>query len=94
VQRGGETTVLVSVKRMYDYAGPFEVKLLLPKGSAGVEAEPVTIPEGASEARLVIRADSDASVGPRNNLAVQLTGRYRGKVATTQEAKLNVNVVR
>jgi hypothetical protein len=94
VKAGGEVEVLVKVNRLYNFEGPFEVKLVMPPGVKGLEADAVTVPAGASEVRLVIRAEPGAAVGPRNNLIVRAVGMFNGKVPTTQETKLSVNVVK
>jgi hypothetical protein len=94
VKAGSEVEVLVKVNRLYNFDGPFEVKLLMPPGVKGLEADEVTVPAGASEVRLVIRAVPGAEIGPRNNLTVRAVGMFNGKVPTTQETKLSVNVVK
>ena len=62
-------------------------------GVKGVGAGEAVIPGGKDEAWLVLRAPAGAAPGPRPNLIVRATALYRG-VPTTQEVKLNVNVVK
>jgi hypothetical protein len=94
VKAGGQTEVTVKVSRMYDFAGEFQVELVLPQGTKGIGAEDVTIPAGKDEAKLVIMADADAVAGSRGNLTVRATARVSDKVSATQEAKLTVNVMK
>jgi hypothetical protein len=94
VKAGGETALLVKVARLYDYDGPFEVKLIVPPGVKGLEAEDVTIPAGASEARLMLHAEPGLKAGPRQGLLVRAVAMYNGNVPTPHEVKLNVTVVK
>jgi hypothetical protein len=61
---------------------------------AGVSAAAVTIPAGADEAKLMLKADAAAAPGPRNELIVRATALYNPQTPTVQEAKFNVNVVK
>jgi hypothetical protein len=94
VKIGGETTVLVKVARLYNFDGPFQVRLVLPPGAKGLEADEMTIPAGSNEGRLVIRAEPEAAPGPRPNLTVRAVALFNGKVPTKQEVKVNVMVVK
>jgi hypothetical protein len=94
VKAGGETEVIVKVARLHNYDGPFDVQVVLPPGSKGLEAEEATIPAGANEAHLVIRAQPGAAPGPRPNVVIRAVGRFNGKLPTKQEVKVNVMVVK
>ncbi len=93
VKAGAETEVVVKVARKYDYAGEFKVELVLPPNTVGVSAATVTIPAGADEVKVMLKAAADAAAGPRNDLVLKASAMY-GAQATTQEAKFNVNVVK
>ncbi|HEY1859349.1 MAG TPA: PPC domain-containing protein, partial [Gemmataceae bacterium] len=93
VKVGAETEVVVKVTRLFDFAGEFKVELVLPPNAQGVSAEPVTIPAGKDEAKLILKADAAAAPGARNDLVVKATGMI-DKTVTTQEAKFNVTVVK
>ena len=82
---GRETEVVVKVARMYDFAGEFRVELVLPPGTQGLGAEPVTIPAGRDEAKLVLKAAPDAPTGTRGNLIVRATA-PRASVTRTDSA--------
>jgi hypothetical protein len=84
---------VVKVTRLFDFAGEFKVELVLPPNAQGVSAEPVTIPAGKDEAKLILKADAAAAPGARNDLVVKATGMI-DKTVTTQEAKFNVTVVK
>jgi hypothetical protein len=94
LKQGANAEVVVRVARLFDYNGEFKVKLMLPPNAAGISVDEVTIPAGATEAKLVIKATDQAAVANLANLTVQATAMYEGKVATVHEAKLNVNVVK
>ena len=94
VKVGGETEVVVRVARRHNFAGPFEVKLIVPAGVKGLEPAEATVPAGANEVRLAICADPGYDRGHAKNLVVRAVGLFQGKVATTQEMKLSVNVVK
>jgi hypothetical protein len=94
VKAGGETALLVKVARLYDYDGPFEVKLVMPPGVKGLEAEEATIPAGASEVRLVLHAEQGLKAGQRQGLLVRAVAMYNGNTAIAHEAKLSVTVVK
>ncbi|HEV3255380.1 MAG TPA: PPC domain-containing protein [Gemmataceae bacterium] len=89
---GAQAEVVVSVARMYDYAGPFKVQLVLPANTAGVTADEVTIAAGKNQAKLVLKAPANAAVGNRANLTVRLTALVNGNVPTVHDAAINVNV--
>jgi hypothetical protein len=94
VKAGEEFEVVVKVQRLSNYSGEFKVELVVPENARGISAPEVTIPKGKDEAKLVIRADADAAPGNRGALAVRATALVNGKVATRQEAKLTVKVVK
>ncbi|HZU36021.1 MAG TPA: hypothetical protein VFA18_08940, partial [Gemmataceae bacterium] len=92
VKAGSQSEVVVRVARQYQYTGPFQVKLVLPKGTTGVAAADITIPAGKDEGRLMLKVPANTPPGNRPNVVVQLTAILPGNVAVVQEAKLNVIV--
>jgi hypothetical protein len=93
VRAGRETEVVIRVNRLFEFEGEFKVELVLPPGTKGIHATEATVPAGADEARLVIRADADASTGNRGNCTVRTTAVMYEK-SVTQETRLSVNVVK
>jgi hypothetical protein len=91
---GSNTEVVVKVSRLHDYDGEYKVKLMLPPNAAGVSVDEVTIPPGQNEAKLVVKVTPEAPPVNLQNLVVQATAMYMGKVPTMHETKLNVNVVK
>ncbi|HXG12681.1 MAG TPA: PPC domain-containing protein [Gemmataceae bacterium] len=91
---GEQTEVVVKVARMHDYAGEFKVQLVLPAGAKGISADEVTIPAGADEVKVVLRAEPDAPPGNRPDLIFRATARLTDSITTTQEVKFSVNVVK
>ena len=49
---GRETEVVVKVARLYDYAGEFQVELVVPPGTRGLSSLPIAIPSGRDELAL------------------------------------------
>ena len=88
VKPGGDTAVLVKVKRLHGYAGPFTLELV---PSAGVSAATVTVPAGATEAKLVLKAA--ASAKPAKDLSFTLRVTAKVDNATLRdESKFLVSV--
>jgi hypothetical protein len=94
VKVGGQAEIVVRVARQLGYAGEFKVELVLPPGVAGVTADPVVIPAGANEAKLVLRSPAGTPPGGRGNLTVRAVALYQGKVPTVHEVKFNVNIIK
>jgi hypothetical protein len=82
----------IKVERQYDFAGEFQVKFELPKGTTGVTAAALTIPAGKDEAKLVLTAPADAKPGAVSNATVSVTALYGGKHTITHEAKVTFTV--
>lgn len=90
---GASVDIVVKVERQNGYTGEYKAKLILPMGAKGVTADDVTIPDGKTDAKIVLKAAPDVAAGPLANLSVQATGMYEGKLAITAEsAKFNVTV--
>jgi hypothetical protein len=91
LKAGEEIEVQVKVARTYEQAGAFKLKVVFPKEVTGLEADEVTLPASQNEVKIVLRADEDATPGPRNNIAVEATCQLHG-VTLTHVAKFNVNI--
>jgi hypothetical protein len=91
---GQKTELVVRVTRLHKFDGEFKVKLEIPGGVTGVSAPEVTIPAGATEAKLLLDVPAGAAPGGRNNLVVKATAMWNGKVPTVHEQKFNLNVVK
>jgi hypothetical protein len=94
VKLGQTVELLVKVSRKYDYEGAFKVHLELPKGVQGVTADPVVIPAGQNEAKLVLRVPMNAPPGNRQNLIVRAVATVQGNHAINHDTKINVNVTK
>jgi hypothetical protein len=95
VKAGGTAEVVVRVERLFNYAGDFKVKLVLPKDVSGLAAADAVIPPGATEATLVVPVAT--GVKPGNlNLVVQATAVIAGDEPSpvVHETKFNLNVVK
>jgi hypothetical protein len=93
LQPGTDTELLVKVNRQHGYAGEFKVQLVLPSGFQGVTAPEVTIPAGADEAKLVLKAAADAKPAMNPNVLVRATATVE-KVNLTQDAKIAVTIAK
>ncbi len=91
---GGQQELAVTVTRLHGYAGEMKVSLVVPPAAKGVEAAEVTIPAGANEAKLILKAPAGTMPGARNGLVVKVAAVWEGKTPVTHEAKVNVNVVK
>jgi hypothetical protein len=94
VKQGAQGEVIVKVARLFDYAGEYKVKVMLPPNANGVACDEITIPAGQSEGKLMVKAADAAAVMNYANLSVVATAMYEGKTPVTQEAKLSVNVAK
>ncbi len=63
LEQGGKLEILVEIARLYGYADPVELILSPPKEINGLSSAKVTIPKDETEAKLVIDAAADASLG-------------------------------
>ncbi len=91
---GNQVELVVKVARQYDFDGPFKVELILPPGTQGVSADPITIPAGANEAKLLVRVATAAPPGNRPNLTIRAVATFNGNIPLTHETKINLNITK
>ncbi|HEY1190207.1 MAG TPA: PPC domain-containing protein [Gemmata sp.] len=84
---GGEVTVPVKVKRLHGYAGAYTLELV-PSGGTGVSAANVTIPAGANEAKLVLKAAASAKANKNMKFTVRATAKIDDSTLRTETALL------
>lgn len=89
--KGKEVEVVVAVTRQFDHDGPFKVSLSPSTKAKGITATEVTIPAGANEAKLLIRAAPDASLTD-GSLTIQAVTMFLGRHPITHEAKVNLTL--
>ncbi len=94
VKAGKEAEMTVHVNRLFNYDGEFKVEVVIPPAVKGVTADPVVIPAGLNDAKVVIKAAAGAMPGNRPDLLVRAVALFDGKVPTKHELKFNVNVVK
>src|SRR5439155_2784215 len=80
VKLGMDGVLLVKVARLYDYQDAFKVQLVLPQGMSGVMADEITIPAGASEAKLTLKVPANTPPGPRQNITIRAVAVVNGNV--------------
>jgi hypothetical protein len=94
LKAGNQGEVLVKLARMYDFAGEFKVKVVLPPNAKGVTVDDVTVPAGKDEVKLIVRVAADTQPINLANLTVQATAMFNGNLPTVHEGKINVNVTK
>jgi hypothetical protein len=91
---GMQVEVGVKITRQFDYAGEFKLELVLPPNFQGIIADPVTIPGGQNEAKMILKIAANAPIGQRNDFIIRAVAPLKEKFTATQEAKLTLNVVK
>jgi hypothetical protein len=87
VKMGAQAEIGIKLERQYGYTGEFKVEVVLPPNTAGVTFDPLVIPAGKDDGKLIVKVPQDAKEGPRANLIVRTTALYgAGKVPTVQDA--------
>jgi hypothetical protein len=94
LKAGAQAELIVKVARQFDFTGEFKVQLVAPPGVQGVSAQPVVIPAGKDEAKLVLQAAANAAPGNRANLPIQAVALIQPNVPLTHEVKINVNITK
>lgn len=94
VKMGQQTEFIVKATRMYDYTGPIKVELVIPPAAKGLSAEPVTIPAGKDEVRMILKADPKLAPGNKPNLTLKATVEIKPKTVLTHEVKLSADVIK
>lgn len=91
LRSGTEVPVTVQVKRLHDFKGFLKLDVVPPSGVQGVSATSVTIPAGANEAKLFLRASKEAKPATSPNFLVRATATVEG-IALKSEASFKVTV--
>lgn len=87
---GGAAPLVVNIKRLYGYKGPFKLDVVAPPGT-GVSALSVNVPAGAVTARAELRAAPGAKPGTSAGYLARLTASVGG-ASLTEEARFQVTV--
>jgi hypothetical protein len=95
VKVGGQAEMLVRVARRFNYTGEFKIEIVVPPAVKGVIFDPVVIPAGKDEVKVIVKAAADAMPGNRAGLIVRATALYNPTAPTASpDVPLNVNVVK
>lgn len=94
VKLGTDGVVVVKVARLFDYNDSFAVDFVLPAGVTGVSAAPITIPAGASEAKLTLKVAPNTPPAALQNFTIRAVAVINGNVTLVHETKINVTVVK
>jgi hypothetical protein len=90
VRPGSTAELTVRLERQFEYGGSYFVSLKLP-GERGLSATSVTVPSGSDEAKIRIRAASDAKPGSLPNVTVTVTATLDG-VTVNQESTITLTI--
>src|SRR5690606_28811884 len=91
LKSGTDATVDLKLKRLNNYQGTFTVQVQGLPG--GITAAPLTIPEKAVEAKLVLKANRNAGGVKTDKVRLRLTGTVNG-VNLVTESMLPIEVVK
>lgn len=94
IKPGEQAEVVVKLTRQNGYAGEFKVQLVASPESKGITAEPVVIPAGKDEAKLLIKVAANAATGSRKGLLLQAVTQIDPKTPLNIEAKFSVGVMK
>ncbi len=90
LKQGAKFELPVKVGRLYAYADPIQLKLVLPAGVSGISAAPATIAQGELQGTLVIEANKDATPGT-HKVTVQAVPKFGGQdLPVAQEISLSI----
>lgn len=85
VALGNEVSIPLKLARLFDYAGPFKVEVILPPNLKGVTVEADTIKAGQNDGKLVVRCDSEAPAGLSPRLTVRLIAMFNDESPVVHE---------
>jgi len=96
VKQGAQGEIGVKLERQFGHGGEFKAEVVLPPNTAGVQFEPLVIPAGKDEGKLVVKVPQDAKEGPRGNLLLKATTLYgEKKVPVAQDSPaFTINVTK
>ncbi len=90
---GAQLPLQVRVQRLNGYGGEFNVQVVLPPQTEGIDTLATAVPAGKNEALLLLSAAAGAAPGVRANLTLRVTA-GAGDAIVIHELKFNVNVVK
>ncbi len=90
VRQGTQVELPITIERLYNYADPVQVRIVIPGGVEGITAATATIPRGKSDAKLAVTLGPAATLGV-HKLTVNAIARLSGlELPATQEIELKV----
>ncbi len=96
VKKGAQGEITVRLDRQFGYDGEFKTQVVVPANVTGLQFDPLTIPVGVSEGKLIIKVPADAKEGNRGGLILRTTALYGDKkVPTVQDSPaFSINVTK
>lgn len=91
VKQGASLEIEVTLNRRNGFEGPATLECIVPPELRGISAEPVSVPAGENQAKLVIKVANDATEGEHKFVAIRANVEQEGrKLAVDQTITLNV----
>ena len=91
VKQGAALEIEVTLNRRNNFEGPATLECVVPPEIKGISADPVTVPAGEKQAKIVIKVADDATEGGHKFVAIRANVEHEGKpVAVDQTITLNV----
>jgi hypothetical protein len=94
VKVGQEGSLILKVKRLHEYKGPYKVETMIPMNLKGFTLEGAEIPANADTANVKVKVAPDAMPGARNDIVLKFKAMYLGKDEVSQELKVNINIAK
>ena len=94
VKVGQEGALMLKVKRLHEYKGPYKVETVIPMNLKGFTLEGAEIPANSDTANVKVKVAPDAMPGARNDIVLKFKAMYLGKDEVTQELKVNINIAK
>ena len=95
VKVGGQGEIMVKVARLHGFAGEYKVEVVVPPAVKGLAFDPLVIPAGKDEGKLVIKAAANAMPGNLGGLTIKATAQWTPSILTTTPAvPFSVNVAK
>lgn len=87
VKMGAQGEIGIKLDRQFNHAGEFKVEVVLAPNTAGLTFDPLVIPAGKDEGKLIVKVPAGTKEGARANLIVRTTTLYgEKKVPTVQDS--------
>ena len=94
VSVGKDVEVTVRVARVYELPASFKVEAIFPPNVKGLNAKDVTIKTDEDEAKLIITAAPNATIGTNAAITVRFTSMFNDTIPIVSETKLTIAITK